>query len=313
MASRKGGLGRGLSALIPQGNPESEAAEQTAPTATDGETRDERIPVTEVPIGDVVPNPQQPRTIMDEGQLRELADSILMYGIIQPLLVTEERGQDGQLVYQLIAGERRLRAAKQAGLQVVPVTIRQTTSQELLEIAIVENVQRADLNPLEEAVAFERLREEFGLTQAEVAERVGKSRTAVANTMRLLDLPPEIRAAIAAGQISEGHGRALLGLPDESRQVQLMERITKDSLNVRETERIVREWTGTPARVRKERLADRGAEAVTTGFQEAIQRALGTRVALRRGAKGKGTLTIHFYNDDDLTGILERILGPETL
>ncbi len=303
MAARKGGLGRGLSALIPAGG---DSAEEVS--------RDERIPVTEVPIDEVIPNPQQPRMVMDEDRLRELTDSVRMYGIIQPLLVTQETGQDGRPVYQLIAGERRLRAAKAAGLEMVPVTIRQTTSQELLEIAIVENVQRADLNPLEEALAFQRLREEFGLTQAEVAERVGKSRTAVANTMRLLDLPVEIRAAISSGDISEGHGRALLGLPDEARQVQLMEQVLKDGLNVRDTERIVREWTGAPARPpRKPRLADRGLETVTTGFQEALQRSLGTKVALRRGARGKGTLTIHFYNDEELTGILERILGPEAL
>lgn len=299
MSVKKGGLGRGLSALIPEGSQDP---------------RDERVPATEVPIGDVVPNPQQPRVVMDESKLRELADSILTFGIIQPLLVTQETGADGGEVYQLIAGERRLRAARLAGLETVPVTIRQTTSQELLEIAIVENVQRADLNPLEEAVAYERLREEFGLTQAQVAERVGKSRTAVANTMRLLDLPVEVRAAISAGDLSEGHGRALLGLPDESRQVQLMERILKDGLNVRETERIVREWTGAADRPpRRTRLPDRGSEAVTTGFQDALQRALGTKVALRRGAKGKGTLTIHFYNDEDLTGILDRILGPDAL
>src|SRR5690606_35279638 len=151
---------------------------------------------------------------------------------------------DGQPVYTLIAGERRLRAAKKAGLRMVPVTIRQSTPQELLEIAIVENVQRHDLNPLEEAVAFQQLMEEFGLTQQEVANRVGKSRTAVANTMRLADLPVEVRAAISSGDISEGHGRALLGLPDEARQVQALELILKESLNVRQTEALVREWTG---------------------------------------------------------------------
>lgn len=310
MAAKKGGLGRGLSALIPAGAPTGAATGSGEPASA----RDERVPVTEVPISEVVPNPQQPRTVMDEDLLRELMDSILTYGIIQPLLVTQEEGQDGQPVYQLIAGERRLRAAKLAGLKSVPVTIRQTTPQELLEIAIVENVQRADLNPLEEAVAYQRLREEFDLTQAEVADRVGKSRTAIANTLRLLELPVEVRAAISAGEISEGHGRALLGLPDDSRRVQLLERVIKDGLNVRETERIVREWTGAPERsARVPKPTDRGAEAVTAGFQDALQRALGTRVALRRGRKGKGTLTIHFYNDDDLTGILERILGPEAL
>ncbi|MEX2031805.1 MAG: stage 0 sporulation protein J, partial [Dehalococcoidia bacterium] len=139
------------------------------------------------------------------------------------------------------------------------------------------------------------------------------SRTAVANLLRLLDLPIEVRAAISSGEISEGHARALLGLPDEARQVQLLERIIKDGLNVRDTERIVREWSGKTARALKSQSADRGAEAITQGFTEALQRSLGTKVGLRRSAKGKGTLTIHFYNDEDLTGILERLLGEDAL
>ncbi|MDA0815417.1 MAG: ParB/RepB/Spo0J family partition protein [Chloroflexi bacterium] len=297
--ARKGGLGRGLGALIPEG-------EQPA--------RDDRVPVTEVPIGDVVPNPQQPRMVMDPAKLQELTDSILTYGIIQPLLVMEETGQDGRVLYTLIAGERRLRAAKAAGLERVPVTIRQSTPQELLEIAIVENVQRHDLNPLEEASAYQRLIEEFGLTQAQVAERVGKSRTAVANTLRLVDLPAEVRAAVSSGEITEGHARALLGLPDEARRVQALERVLKEGLSVRATEALVREWTGAPPRQKRApRAIDRGPESVTAGFQESLQRALGTKVALRRGAKGRGTLTIHFYNDEELTGILERILGEDAL
>jgi len=297
--ARKGGLGRGLDALIPEGEPVA---------------RDERVPVTDVAISDVIPNPRQPRTVMDPAKLQELTDSILTYGIIQPLLVMEETGQDGETVYTLIAGERRLRAAKAAGLERVPVTIRQSTPQELLEIAIVENVQRHDLNPLEEAAAYERLIEEFGLTQAQVAERVGKSRTAVTNTLRLNDLPVEVRSAISAGDISEGHGRALLGLPDEARQVQALERVVKDGLSVRATEALVREWVGAPPRPpRKVDASVRGPEAVTAGFQDALQRSLGTKVALRRGTKGRGTLTIHFYNDDDLSGILERILGEDAL
>lgn len=299
---RKGGLGRGLSALIPTGD-ENDAQPP----------RDERVPVSEVPIEDVIPNPQQPRVVMDPAKLQELADSILTYGIIQPLLVTEAVGQDGQRVYQLIAGERRLRAAKVAGLQTVPVTIRQSTPQELLEIAIVENIQRADLNPLEEAVAFQRLMDEFHLTQAQVAERVGKSRSAVANTMRLSELPVEVRAAVSNGEISEGHARALLGLPQEHDRIAALGRILAEGLNVRQTESMVREWSGTPARPKRKRTPDLGADAVTAGFTEAMQRALGTKVTLRRGKQGRGALTIHFYNDEDLTGILERILGEGVL
>ena len=295
--ARKGGLGRGLSALIPD-------AEQ-AP-------RDERVPATDVPIGDIVPNPQQPRTVMDPEQLAELSESIKMYGIIQPLLVTEERGVDGNIVYQLIAGERRLRAAKAAGLERVPVTIRQTTPQELLEIAIVENVQRADLNPIEEAIAYQRLMAEFGLTQREVAERVGKSRTAVANTLRLTELPSDVRGSIMNGEISEGHGRALLGLPTEGERLAAWQTVVKHELNVRETERMVLEGVK-PKRQATAVVPERRPAAVTSGFEAALQRSLGTKVALKRTQKGHGTLTIHFYSDEELTGVLERILGEDAL
>lgn len=297
--ARKGGLGRGLSALIP------EAEQAQAP-------RDERVPSSEVPIGDIVPNPQQPRTVMNPELLAELSESIKMYGIIQPLLVTEEVGVDGRTVYQLIAGERRLRAAKAAGLERVPVTIRQTTPQELLEIAIVENVQRADLNPIEEAIAYQRLMEEFGLTQREVAERVGKSRTAVANTLRLTELPAEVRASITNGEISEGHGRALLGLPGEAERLAAWQAVVKHGLSVRETERMVREGVK-PKRKVAPAIPERGAAAVTAGFESALQRTLGTKVALKRTQKGRGTLTIHFYSDEELTGVLERILGEDQL
>ena len=297
MAARKGGLGRGLSALIPD---------------ADQPPRDERVPSSDVPIGDVVPNPQQPRTVMDPDRLEELAASIRMDGIIQPLLVTEERGVDGRIVYQLIAGERRLRAAKAAGLERVPVTIRQTTPQELLEIAIVENVQRADLNPIEEAIAYQRLMEEFGLTQREVAERVGKSRTAIANTLRLTELPADVRASITNGEISEGHGRALLGLPTEGERLAAWQTVVKQELNVRETERMVREGVK-PKRKRVDATLDRGSAAVTSGFESALQRSLGTKVELKRTQKGRGTLTIHFYSDEELTGVLERILGEDAL
>ena len=295
--ARKGGLGRGLSALIP---------------GSDQAPRDERVPASDVPIGDVIPNPQQPRTVMDPALLQELSDSIKMYGIIQPLLVTEERGVDGRTVYQLIAGERRFRAAKAAGLERVPVTIRQTTPQELLEIAIVENVQRADLNPIEEAIAYQRLMQEFGLTQQQVAERVGKSRTAVANTLRLTELPADVRASITNGEISEGHGRALLGLPTEGERLAAWQMVVKHELNVRETERMVREGVK-PKRKAVEATPERGPAAITSGFEAALQRSLGTKVALKRTQKGRGTLTIHFYSDEELTGVLERILGEDAL
>lgn len=289
MASNRG-LGRGLGALIPEGAPS-----------------DVRIPQTDVPIERVVPNPWQPRSVMREEELEELTASIREFGIIQPLLVSVERGADGQDTYQLIAGERRLRAARAAGLTRVPVTIRQSTPQELLELAIIENVQRADLSPLEEAIAYQRLVEEFRLTQQEVAVRVGKSRTAIANTLRLVTLAPEIRESLASGDITEGHARALLGMPDEDVRREIWERVIAGHLNVRQTEQLVRE-ASRPARP----PATVAVEASTLQHQRAameqhLQRALGTKVTLRQSSRGRGSLTIHFYSGEELEGVLDRL------
>jgi ParB family chromosome partitioning protein len=284
------GLGRGLGALIPEGAPP-----------------DARIPATEVDIDRVVPNPMQPRTVMDDGSLSELAESIREHGIIQPLLVSVEQSSDGQPLYQLIAGERRLRAARRAGLTRVPVTIRQSTPQELLELAIIENVQRADLSPLEESAAYQRLLDEFHLTQQEVAVRVGKSRTAVANTLRLASLSPELRASLASGEITEGHARALLGVTDEGLRRELWQRAVAERLNVRQTERIVREAMR-PARAAATTAVEPAALAhERAALEQNLQRALGTKVTLRRGAKGGGSLTIYFYGDEELEGVLDRL------
>jgi len=302
---RRPALGRGLSALIPGSH---------APDA--------RIPTAEVLVDRVVPNPEQPRAAWDERQLAELADSIRQHGVIQPLLVSEQTGPDGGTVYQLIAGERRLRAARAAGLERVPVVIRQTTSQELLELALVENVQRADLSPLEEAQAYQRLCDEFGLTPSAVGERVGRSRTAVANTMRLLELPAALRDSLAAGEITEGHARALLGLPTEAARVGAWRRVRQERLNVRQTERLVREERDGPAKSAAEAAAEadiaaRPGEApappALDGVEQALQRELGTRVQLRRRRSGRGTVTIHFYSDEELDGLLERLLGRNVL
>jgi ParB family transcriptional regulator, chromosome partitioning protein len=284
------GLGRGLGALIPEGAPP-----------------DVRIPATDVAIDRVVPNPWQPRTTIDEAALTELADSIREFGIIQPLLVSVEQGPDGQPVYQLIAGERRLRAARRAGLARVPVTIRQSTPQELLELAIIENVQRADLSPLEEAAAYQRLLAEFDLTQQEVSVRVGKSRTAVANTLRLASLSEELRASLASGEITEGHARALLGVPDEAVRHALWQRAVAEHLNVRQTERIVREATRSTRAVATTTVAPDALAHERAALEQNVQRALGTKVTLRRGAKGGGSLTIHFYSDEELEGVLDRL------
>ncbi|MFA7296620.1 MAG: ParB/RepB/Spo0J family partition protein [Dehalococcoidia bacterium] len=289
MAS-KHGLGRGLGALIPEGM-----------------ASDARIPQTDVPIDRVVPNPWQPRSFMNEEKLAELAESIRAHGIIQPLLVTEERDAQGERYYQLIAGERRLRAAKAAGLERVPVTIRQSTPQELLELAIIENVQRADLSPLEEAASYQRLIDEFHLTQQDVATRVGKSRVAVTNTIRILALAPEIQQSIANGEISEGHARALLGIADETLRLSVWEQVVARSLSVRQTERLAREATrpsDEPTEVAPEPEAVQHERAA---LEQAVQRVLGTKVSLRRSPKGAGALTIHFYSDEELEGVLDRL------
>ncbi|MDA0353093.1 MAG: ParB/RepB/Spo0J family partition protein [Chloroflexi bacterium] len=318
--ARKGGLGRGLAALIPERPQEADPAEAPATAA----------PTSAVSIDAIVPNPQQPRTIMREDELAELAASIHEHGIIQPLLVSEQRDDDGTLSYQLIAGERRWRAARAAGLTEVPVTIRQTTPQELLELAIIENVQRADLSPLEEATAYHRLMNDFSLTQQQVAQRVGRSRTAVANTVRLLDLPPVISASLAQREISEGHGRALLGSPSVELMLEAWGQVIADSLNVRQTEELVRAQREPAPAIEPANeaasaanleqaivsVADpgaRGPAVVTEGIAAALQRALGTKVTLRRTPDGNGSMTIHFYSDEELDGILERLIGDEQL
>jgi ParB family chromosome partitioning protein len=275
-------LGRGLDALIPSAESREGAAE--------------------IPIARVSPNPHQPRQAIDEESLAELAASIREHGVIQPLVVTQVGDE-----YQLIAGERRWRAAQLAGLTSVPAIIKETTPQQTLELALVENVQRADLNPLEEAGAYRQLMDEFGLTQEQVAERVGKSRTAVANTVRLLRLPDDVKEALAAGRISEGHARALLSLPTARLQRQALAIIEGRALNVRQIEALVRQMQAEPEEVssKADSLSPQDRDAV-----EKFQARLGTRINLVRGKKG-GRLVIHFYSEEELQAIYEAILGDE--
>ena len=282
MSKPRRALGRGLDALIPSAESREGAAE--------------------IPIARVSPNPHQPRQAIDEESLVELAASIREHGVIQPLVVTQVGDE-----YQLIAGERRWRAARQAGLTSVPAIIKETTPQQTLELALVENVQRADLNPLEEAGAYRQLMDEFGLTQEQVAERVGKSRTAVANTVRLLRLPDDVKEALAAGRISEGHARALLSLPTARLQRQALAIIEGRGLNVRQTEALVRQMQAEPeeASSKAESLSPQDRDAV-----EKFQARLGTRINLVRGKKG-GRLVIHFYSEEELQAIYEAILGDE--
>jgi ParB family chromosome partitioning protein len=277
-----GALGRGLGSLIPQ---------RASGTAS----------VVDVPLARVAPNPHQPRRHWDDAELEDLAASIREHGVLQPVLVTETL--DG---YQLVAGERRVRAARLAGLERIPALIRQLADRDQLEVALVENVQRSDLDPIEEALAYRQLIDEFGLTQERVAERVGKARTTVANTLRLLDLHPDVQAAIADGRISEGHGRALGGLPVDG-QAHVLGTVVAQGLSVRQAEELVRRLreprdrsAATPA----PRRLDPDLERVEADLRER----LGTKVSLNRSRKG-GRIVIEYYSDEELARLYERLIG----
>jgi ParB family chromosome partitioning protein len=295
--SRKRGLGRGLDALIPsETNQETTAADET------------RVPsgLVQVPVDRIQPNPLQPRRFLDEEDLAELATSIREHGLIQPLIVTRLDAPSADVVhYQLIAGERRWRAARQAGLESVPVVVKEATPHEMLELALVENVQRADLNPLEEAQAYDQLIQEFGMTQERVAERVGKSRAAVANTLRLLRASEAVKAALLAGDITEGHARALLALERDEAQAAALTVVLKQSLNVRQTEALVQRLSGK----REETFPPPPASPHTQSLEKAFRESLGTKVSLQRNKQGRGRIVIHFYSDEELQSLYDRIIG----
>ncbi|NTU61809.1 MAG: ParB/RepB/Spo0J family partition protein [Chloroflexi bacterium] len=287
--NKKIGLGKGLGALLP--------GSDEAPSSG----------LIEAPVRAIVPNPHQPRSQFEEQTLRELADSIREHGLIQPLIVT----RTGEDHYTLIAGERRWRAARLAGLETVPVVIKDVAPQQMLEMALVENVQRSDLNPLEEALAYKHLSEEFSLTQDQIAQRVGKSRVAVANTLRLLKLPEAIKARLADGLITEGHARALLAMTDAAVQQRLLSQIVKNGLSVRQTEELVRRLLEDHPATRKLSPGTshpRGSGADTRALEERMRRALGTKVILSRSKKG-GTIMIHFYSEEELDAIYRRIVS----
>lgn len=285
--SKKRGLGRGLGALIPSDHPAS---------AEDGG-------IKVVPVTAVSPNPHQPRTIMDEQKLAELADSIKEHGLIQPLIVTQ--AQNG---YTLIAGERRWRACQLAGLQEVPVVVKEATPQQMLELAIIENVQRADLNPLEEAYAYQQLIEDFGLTHEQIGQRMGKGRTTITNLIRLLGLPKNIQEAVANGRISGAHGRALLPLPNDTMQTNVMNDIIKFNLSVRQVEARVTNLMATKKPKSKPRP---GLPAELEALQTQFQDRLGTKVNIEKSGKSKGKVIIHYYSDEELQAVYEAIIGDE--
>ena len=286
-SSHRPALGRGLSALIPKTG--SGAGVET------------------VDIDLIVPNPHQPRLHFDADALRELADSIREHGVLQPVVVTQTVSDLGPMTYQLIAGERRLQAARMAGIERMPVVVREAAGKELLEIALVENLQRQDLNPLEEAQAFRGLNEEFDMTQEQIAARVGRSRTAVANTLRLLSLEEDIRASLASGQITEGHARALLGIDDSRTRLDTWRRIVSDTMTVREAEEIA----GALRSVNKpkhavDRRSNKRADPHVSALESELRQAIGMPVTIKKRRTG-GTVSIRYHSEDELLGIVTRI------
>ena len=301
------GLGKGLDALIP-----STPGTQQPPAAGDGG-------VLQLSADVIIRNPRQPRKgEFDEKNLAELADSIREHGIIQPLIVSPGEGE----TYILIAGERRLRAAQQIGLRTVPAILRQANDRELLELALIENIQRAELNPLEEADAYRQLTEDFGLSHEEVARRVGKSRPAVSNTMRLLHLSDTVKNALVESyshadekdqdvehqgqskfRLSEGHARALLRLPTHQAQEAAMRTVEAGNLNVRQTEELIKRWGGE----KRVPAPKQTAPPEVTDLEKRLEASLETEVKLKHGKKG-GTVTIRYYSDEELDKLLERLL-----
>jgi len=282
---RRRGLGRGLDALIPEAGPRPSG-------------------LREVALDAISPNPHQPRTHFDEAALQELAASIRQVGLIQPLIVQAVPTQAGQPEhYQLITGERRWRAARLAALERVPVVVKDVSPQEMLELALVENIQRSDLNPLEEAAAYQQLADEFGLTQEQIADRVGRSRVSVANTLRLLRLPDEVRLGLLSGDISEGHARALLMLSDADEQVLAYRMVKRRAMSVRQAEEFVRRLQS--PREPQDKAGRRSPE--TEALERRLRNALGTKVELFRSNKG-GRVVIHYYSEEDLQSLLDRLV-----
>ena len=276
-----GGLGRGLTSLIPGGRDDSPR---------------------EIPLDRIERNPYQPRQQVDDTDLEALSASIAEHGVLQPVLVTQVPGG-----YQLLAGERRVRAAQMAGLERVPAVVRSADEQDRLELALVENLQRSDLNSMDEARAFRQLSDEFGLTQEEIAGRMGRSRPAIANTLRLLDASPSVQVAVAEGRISEGHARALLGLPTAEAQDEALAAVLERGLSVRQAELLVRQRRDGP-RPSADGAPTRDAEVERV--EAGLRAALSTKVTLTPGRRG-GRITIEYYDADDLGRIYDRLAGGE--
>lgn len=300
--ARKGGLGRGLDALIPSTSASSSSQQPKAATTAQAAPFGQPM---ELPTAALSPNPYQPRAHMDRQHLEELTASIRTHGIVQPIIVTPADDSDS---WHIVAGERRWRAAQRAGLSHVPVIVKNAAPQAMLEIALVENIVRADLNPLEEAAAFQQLIEEFGISQAELAGRVGRSRVAVSNILRLLNSPEAVKDALLRGHVTEGHARALLGLPSSAAQVEALRQVIDQQMSVRQTEQLVRRWLTPDQDDSKARDRDPEERRV----EDELRQALGTQVAFRRRSGGNGgTLTIQVFSDEELNALYSRLVGDD--
>ena len=317
MAGRKNGLGRGLDAFFPdrtsvvkeparktitktvKTEKKSDVAEkQTNPTVAKKQTADSKTGAMIVKISSVEPNMDQPRKQFDEDALMELSESIKQYGVLHPLLVSDKKDY-----YEIIAGERRWRAAKLAGLTEIPVIVKEFSEQELVEISLIENIQREDLNPVEEAMAYKRLIDEFHLKQDEIADRVAKSRTAVTNSMRLLKLSSKVQEMVIADMISAGHARALLGIFDEALQETTAMKVFDEKLSVRETEKLVKNLVSPAKKVKTEK--NTAEDAIYESLEEKMKGIMGTKVSIQRKKNNKGKIEIEYYSKDELERIID--------
>lgn len=299
MPIKKKGLGKGLDSLIPDNKSmKSVTSEKTVESKEDAAAKSG---VKVMKINEVEPNRDQPRKNFDEDALLELSDSIKQFGVLQPLLVRKRKDY-----YEIIAGERRWRAAKLAGVKEVPVIEKEYTDQEILEIGLIENIQRENLNPIEEAIAYKRLLEEFNLKQDEVAERVSKSRTAVTNSMRLLKLSDKVQQMIIDDMISTGHARALLAIDDPELQYTLANKIFDEKLSVRETEKLVKEIKNPKKPKEKKPVAN---SFIYQDLEEKMKSVFGTKVSIASKGKGKGKIEIEYYSDDELEHLFDMMMS----
>lgn len=292
--AKVGGLGRGLGSLIPNKKIVQDAISNDNKELL-GFDADNKDKILQIPVDKIDVNPQQPRQVFDHDKLEELINSIKEYGVIQPLIVTKQG-----LRYELIAGERRLRSAKIAGLATVPCLVRDADEQEKLELALIENVQRRNLNPIEEAVAYQKLMDEFNLTQEQVANRLGKSRAAVANALRMLNLPSEVQKALVDEKITTGHARVIAGLENEKEQLNLLNQILNYNFTVRDAEKESRKLSGN-----KKRTA-RKFEPELESMTDDLRKKLSTKVYIKK-KDGKGEITINFYSEEELKEIIKKI------